>query len=1416
MEKVLNTLTNPQKAIWLTDQFYESTSLSNLGGSLLIHQKVDFDLLNRAINLFIQKNEGMRLNFELKEGVPYQFVKDFSYKNFPIYFVTSKKQLSYLEDKFMHAKFNISKSFLYQFNLLKFKDGTGGFNIIVHHLIADAWSISLTVSEIIDIYSQLLKNEKVEEGLNPSYIEYIETEQKYLDSDKFKKDAQFWEDMFNSCPSCVSFSQKNPTHSSEKAKRKIYSLENSSEIADFCKNNNTSVFTFLMAIYSLYLNRISGVTDIVLGSPILNRNGIKEKKTIGLFVNTLPIKISVDGNVSFADLLKQVSDNQFSMFRHHKYPYSRLLEFLRMKYKFSNNLYDTIISYQNARNNSQTSDVNYSTNWDFNGFIPNSLEIHIYDMDNTGTLNIFYDYRLDRFNEDDIDDIHNRIMYIIKQVMDNVDCMVKDLEIVTEKEKNDLLYTYNDTALDYPKQKTIQELFEEQCNITPDKIAVAFGDSTLTYAELNKKANQLAYYLRNEKGIGPNDFVGLLTNRSLEMAVGLLAIIKAGAAYVPIDPEYPEDRVTYMMQDSNAKLVLVNSNTQNLYKLTNTLNIDFSGDIYKNYPGQNLDIVNSPSDLMYLIYTSGSTGKPKGVMLMHKNVNNFLHGLVDIIPFATHKVIVSVTTICFDIFVTEFWGGLLNGLTVVIANEQEQNITYDLNKLCLKYNVNIIQTTPSRFKLLLDNTDDLDFMNNITDLIVGGESLPKNLLHQFNSFNWVRVFNIYGPTETTVMSTIKDSPKEENITIGRPIANTQIYILDDNLHLLPPNIPGNLYIGGDGLGKGYHNRPELNKKVFITSPYDGKPLYDTKDLAYIQKDGDIVHIGRSDFQAKVHGFRIELGEIETSIMNYPGITNVVVLLQDGSLNAYVVSDSHLEEQSVINFLMKSLPHYMIPKTITRIDSIPLTPNGKINRKSSIFTPNNNISIVKVDPRNETERFLYKVIKDTLHIDIGVTNNIFEFGMDSLMIIKLVSKLYLYDIKLNIQDFYDNPSIEAIAKKISKNSKTPIGMKDVEANHITDISSIAKEISPIQLNDCKNILLTGVTGFLGVHVLESLILNTSCNIYCLIRAKNNKDPKARLIDRLKYYFDGKYADLIDKRIFIVDSTITNPYFGLSKETYFELGNNVSSVIHCAADTRHYGNYYIAEKINIQATDNIIRFCLDFNLILNHISTITVSGAGLVPVQFDGVFDENSFYVNQHYMENIYVKTKFMAEEEIYKSLDNGLVANIYRIGNLTNRFSDYKFQYNSYENGFLNKLRTIKNLKALPASLKDYNLEFTPVDSCANAIVKLSTENVLTHNINVFHLFNDQYIPMELITNIFKEDGIVLKYLNDKDFEAHVAKTLADSRNSNPGFVEQFKNNNFSFIDFNCSNFNTTKVLEKLHFSWPLITKEYLEYIIRRL
>ena len=443
MKEKFYGLTKPQDSIWLTESFYETDSISNIGGSLLFQQKVNFVLLEKAIQLFVEKNDAIRLSFDIIDGTPYQFVNNYFSAFVPKFSVNSLDDLKILEKKWIHTNIDLSDSCLYQFRLVEFPDGSGGFNVTLHHLICDAWSMSLLINQITSFYHDLLIEKDIDENSFPSYIDYIQTEENYLKSEKFKKDSLFWEETFDSNPSLVSFSCKNSPAISQKANRFIYPLENSDEINSYCKKHNITAFSFLMAIFSLYLYKTSNISDIILGTPILNRNGIKEKNTIGMFVNTLPMKIHIDNDESFLSLVKQISKDQFSLFRHHKYPYSEILKYVREKYNFSNNLYDTIISYQNARDNSQTFSEKYTTNWDFCGSISNSLDIHIYDMDDSGILKLYYDYQTEKFTEKEVKNINYRIIYMINQVLSQDNILVNQIELLDSYEKN-RLENFND------------------------------------------------------------------------------------------------------------------------------------------------------------------------------------------------------------------------------------------------------------------------------------------------------------------------------------------------------------------------------------------------------------------------------------------------------------------------------------------------------------------------------------------------------------------------------------------------------------------------------------------------------------------------------------------------------------------------------------------------------------------------------------------------------------------------------------------------------------------------------------------------------------------------------------------------------------------------------------------------------------
>ena len=784
MESNVYNLTNPQKSIWFTEQFYKGTPIENITGCVIVLEKLNLKALQKAINLFVKSNDSFRLKFTVKDDKPLQYLSSFSEFEIENVMVNTDEDIKDIENKMSNTPFEVLDNLLFSFKTFTFPDGHGGFVITAHHLISDAWTAGLVVNEIMDYYEKII-NSQIIDNQNPSYLDYITSEQEYLNSEKFNKDKEFWNEIFKTVPEVATIPSINVENSNSslscKAKRKQFVIpkETMNLINEFCKQNKASAFNFFMAVLAIYLSRVSSLDDFTIGTPILNRGNFKEKQTTGMYISTIPFRISINHKIPFAEFLSNISADFSKIFRHQKYPYQYLLEDLRKKDSSIPNLYNILLSYQNVRSNKQTSDINYESSWVGNNFISDDIDIHLYDMNNTGDINIAYDYLISKYSIDDICSIHARFLYIINQVLENNDITLNEIEIVTPDEKKKILYDFNNTSADYPRDKTITQLFEEQVEKTPDNIAVVFEDQKLTYRELNERANSLASYLRSKK-IGRNDIVGIMVNRSLEMIISILAVLKSGACYIPIDPEYPQDRIEYMLNNSNAKLLLTFKRLKN--------KVTFDNKLY-NSNKDNLININEPDDLAYIIYTSGSTGKPKGVMLKHSNINNFIQGMCNVVDFNSRKTIVSVTTISFDIFVLESLLPLQRGLKIVIANENEQNDARLFNALCLKNNVNIIQTTPSRFQVLISNLNELDYLEGITDILVGGESFPKMLLEKLQQLTKANIYNVYGPTETTVWSTVKNLTDETSITIGKPISNTRCYILDNNKKLLPVLTP---------------------------------------------------------------------------------------------------------------------------------------------------------------------------------------------------------------------------------------------------------------------------------------------------------------------------------------------------------------------------------------------------------------------------------------------------------------------------------------------------------------------------------------------------------------------------------------------------------------------------------------------------
>lgn len=1429
-------LTYPQKSIWITEQFYNGTSVNHICGSAIFNEKLDFKLLEKAIRLVVSSHENFNLKFCVEDGMPKQYLSDAQNFDINIVDIKSKEDLNLLNQKLISIPFSLQDSFLFRFVIFRFPDNTGGYSLDIHHLIADAYTLGHVASCIVDAYSSLLSDQKIENGFVDSYLDFVTSEQEYISSAKFDKDESYWNKQYEQIPSIASIPSKSSitSISSSAAKRKEFKISATilKRIRDFCKDFHVSLFNFFMAVYSIYIGKITNLHHFVIGTPILNRTNFKEKSCFGMFISTVPFIVNIVEDESFSEFLKKVCSDSMGMLKHQKYPYQLLLEHLRKSNPTIPNLYNILLSYQITNTTNSTSNMSYSTSWNFNGNCADDIDIHLFDINDTGALTIAYDYQTTRYTLSDIDQIHARIIHIIHQILDNPNLSIENISIVTKHEQNELIHTFNKTNLKYPKDKYIIQYFEDIALNSPNSAATIFHHSRLTYKQLNEKANSLAYALR-EKGLKNNDIVGILIPRSFEMIIAILAVLKSGASYIPIDPDYPSDRIKYMLENSKTALLLSN---EELMKKGN-YDIDFidisleNSSIYDDHK-ENIENISKPDDLSYIIYTSGSTGNPKGVMLTQKNLMNFYHSMVLSAPFLTdgkkHKVL-SMTTISFDIFLFETLMSLACGLTLYITDYYEQKITTKLERLIEENKIDVIQTTPSVMRFHLDNLSSLSSFSSLKYITLAGEPLPKNLVSDLKAISPnCMIYNGYGPSETTIFSTYTDVTDLENITIGRPISNTQIYILGKNLSVIPKGTVGEIFISGDGVGKGYLHRDDLTKERFIENPFlPNTIMYRTGDLGLWLDDGTIVCKGRMDNQIKLHGLRIELGEIEERINSFKDdnlLRSAVIVKGSGanmSLNAFLTYPDKLDIDALKQYLLSNLPSYMMPSTYTIIDSFPFTPNGKVDRKALQNYEISNVSVQSdiAKPRNDIEKILIDTISKKLNTkNFGIDSNIFDFGADSLTIINILTDLFKYNLNLKVYDLYQYPTVRSLYDNLLNPSDLK---KDLDVSHFLELNNLVESFSKnvkTKVSDVKHtVFLTGCTGFLGTHILIELLQNSNIEkIYCLMRNKNNIEMDERFWSKIHFYFGDKYDKLIKDSVVLVNGNLTKSKLGFSEKKYLELCNNVDTVIHTAANVKHYGKYSDFELINIQGTKNVIDFCFNANAHLHHISTMTVSGNYLLEQDStQPVFSENSFYENQNFDDNVYAKSKLIAEMNVLDAISKGLNATILRMGDLTGRYSDGIFQENIQENSIYLRLKSIIKIGCIPKSIENNLLEFTPIDYAAKAVVKIvCSEN---SNNRIFHVYNPNMLETKKLIHYVNKLDCSIKIVDTKSFNKLV-KDLSSSKYEQGkvvGLINDFTDNDDLVYNYTIpqSNDITVNFLKNLDFDWPIIDFNYIKNIL---
>ncbi len=997
-------LTKPQKLIYNTESF-SGGAISVICTSVFLKGKKSDLQLQNAVNELYRINDALRIRIIKNGSECEQYVSEFVEQSFEVLHFNNNEDFYNFADAFAKIPIALTGQ-LCEIKIVIFPDKYG-LLVKIHHIISDAWTVALLATQ----FNRLLSNE-----IPPaySYLDYYETEQNYLNSKRYLKDKDFFLEQFKKCEQLTFISEKKSESTDAKRMTFIIPVQFAQEIRDFAADADCSVLSVWVTALSTCLHHLKAASDrFFIGTTILNRYTEKELNTAGLFMNSIPLLVEAIGENTFRENLKNNEDTLMSVFRHQKYNHEDLLTDVRREYGKQDRLYDVLLSYMNATIDSPESSI--ESTWHHNGSQNESLHISFDDREKEDIFKIRYDYQTEIFTETDIKNLHNYLCDILHIVFDNPHKKIRDIEILSFEEKNKLLNVFNGTYSDYERDKCIHELFEDQVKRTPDKTALVAVDKTLTYKELNEEANRIAHSLI-EKGIGKGDIVGLMLPRKSYLLSALLGILKTGAAYLPIDSELPRERIEYMCKDADAVLVVSDMNIDSLLQSENVCD-------------PCIEMTNN--SVCYCIYTSGSTGQPKGVMAMHRNVVNYIskneYNIAGKIITDDFEAIVSISTCSFDIFVTETVLSLVNGLRTVLADEQECRNQYALNKLLTREKGEFLQTTPTKFKVLTADPAQRGFLKNLKAILLGGEAMEEAYLREIRKLTDAKIYNIYGATEVPIWSMFADTDTfTDAVTIGGPIANTQIHIVDKYMKLVPIGVTGELCIAGDSVSAGYLNRPELTAEKFIDNPFGEGKLYRTGDNAYRREDGNIVFVGRSDFQVKIRGLRIELGEIESAISGTEGINQSVVVVRKDNEDRQIICAFYTGEEKSAKELRRQigekLPKYMIPHIFTHLEKMPLTASGKVNRNALPEVDLENIvtETEYIAPVTEKEIVLAECIKDVLGAEkVSVLDNFFDMGGDSLKAIELTAKLEEKGYTVAVKTIFSCKDIRELAKELEE-------------------------------------------------------------------------------------------------------------------------------------------------------------------------------------------------------------------------------------------------------------------------------------------------------------------------------------------------------------------------------------------------------------
>ncbi len=1397
-------LTPSERGMYLEQKLNENSTVYNLNIAAIIKGS-DMESIKNSLTAVFKAHEAFTSYYGEENGLPVRILSD-KLPQIEEKTAASREEVIALIDSYA-VPFNLNASIPVRPTLYAVADGSVILHLAIHHIAFDGGSAKTFVKELID-------------GLNgvevtASEIDLSDLYDESLNA-KYESGMAFYHELFadgvpvNEMPVKGKRPKVHPL--SDKEITFDYDNEQLKGIDNTARKFSVTEFELIFSAVSMVLGKYTASEDVVLGIPT-NMRPTDADSVIGMFVNTAPVRVKPKRAAAVSEYLQSVSTAVRNATYGAYLPFEDVVaEFVKQRDESRNPMFDVSVNFM----------------WNPPAYDKDGLSVELYSplqkmsrdigiviRKGAKGLHFMVQYSSELFEDAVIENFIGQLKHTL-QLLGADSKTVRDALALPEEQQT-VLDGFKTEATAELSETLLHRMFERSAAENADKTALIAKDATLSYRELNEKANVVAHNLI-EKGIKTGDSVALLLPRESCFFACLFGVNKAGAAFIPCDPQYPADRINHIIADSEASFIITTSDKLADYPADKAIDVS---DILAGDKTDNPDVEMSDRELSYMIYTSGSTGKPKGVMLRHKGICNYLtpHPANSHIYYLKENVstYLSVTTISFDMSFKEHTAAFCNGKTLVFAAEDEMNDPRALAELMEKYSVDCINATPSRLQQYMDYEPFKNALAKCRLVMSGGEGYPMSLRDAIKQCSGdIRIVNTYGPTEITVSCNAADLTDAEYVTVGRPLLNYNEIIVDKFGYPAPYGVIGELYIGGVGVAKGYKNLPEKTAAAFVE--YDNARMYRSGDYAKWDKNGFVHILGRLDNQVKLRGLRIELGEIEGLIAAQPHIKKVSVIIRklngQDNLCAYFTADTEINIDSLRDELKKHLTHYMVPTAYLQMNEMPMTANGKTDTK--LLPDPVPVSLGEyVAPANATEEFFCESFRKTLKLErVGATDDFFEIGGTSLVVTSVVLDASENGFEITYGDVFKYTTPRALAElfkdgEVNDTNKL-FDFDDYDYDKINALlaKNTVDAFKSESLRDLGNVLITGATGYMGAHLLAEFLKSESGKAYCMIRKGKFDTAQERLENIFFYYFGSDLETEFAERVEVLNGDVTDyKYF----EPFEAL--NIDTVFNCAANVKHFSNGTDIEDINVGGAVNCIKLCQKTGARLIHFSTVSVSGTTDDVAKLGRKeLDEQSLYFGQT-LDNKYTSSKLMGERKVLEAAAESLDAKVIRVGTLAARESDGEFQINFLTNNFMGRLRSYSLLGCFPYAMIENQVCMGPIDRSCEAFLKLAKT---PQACCVFNAVNNHTLPLGDIIRQMNESGNHIEFVEYDVFtealhEAQKDPDKAAILSSMTAYMNTAHGK--KIVALPCSSHFTTQILARMGFFWNASNERYVNDFI---